>query len=85
MSGGDDRDGERGSPVASHWWPRSREGRTAVILFVVLMGLAQPPVVHGVVNRIEPWVLGVPFLYAYLTAVYVALIALLIWAMRKGL
>lgn len=69
----------------SHWRPRSREGWTAVLLFLTLMALAQPPVVHRVVNRIEPWVLGVPFLYAYLTVVYVALIGVLVWAMRKGL
>ncbi len=56
-----------------------------MVLFLLLMVLAQPPVVHRVVNRIEPWVLGVPFLYAYLTVVYVALIGVLIWAMRKGL
>lgn len=74
----------RGTP-ASHWRPRSREGWTAVVLFLFLMALAQPPVVHRVVNRIEPWLFGVPFLYAYLTAVYVALIGVLVWAMRKGL
>jgi len=78
------RDPPRGAP-RSHWLPRTREGWTAVLAFLALMALAQPPVVHRVVNRIEPWVLGVPFLYAYLTVVYGALIVVLVWAMRRGL
>ena len=53
----------------------------AVALFVGLMALAQPPVVTSpLVNRIEPTVLGLPFLYVYLLAVYSALIAVLVWA-----
>ena len=47
------------------------------------MALSQPPVVHGLVNRIEPWVFGMPFLFVYLLAVYVVTIAVLIWTMRK--
>lgn len=43
-----------------------------------------PPVSHTLLNRIEPSVLGVPFLYLALFAVYVALIAVLIWAYRRG-
>jgi hypothetical protein len=35
-------------------------------------------------NRIQPWFLGVPFLYAYLLVVYFALIGVLVWVMRKG-
>jgi hypothetical protein len=69
----------------SHWLPRSRDGRIAVVLFVALMALAQPPVVHRLVNRIEPWVLGLPFLYVWLLAVYVAMIGVLLWAQRRGL
>jgi len=57
----------------------------AVVLFVLLLLLAEPPVVHGLANRIEPWVLGVPFLYFYLFVVYVALVGVLLWALRKGL
>lgn len=49
------------------------------------MVAAQPPVVHGVANRIEPWILGLPFLFAYLLAVYVALIGVLVWTAWKGL
>ena len=47
------------------------------------MALSQPPVVHGLVNRIEPWILGMPFLFVYLLGVYVATIAVLIWTMIK--
>jgi choline-glycine betaine transporter len=57
----------------------------AVVLFVLLLLLAEPPVVHGLANRIEPWILGVPFLYFYLFVVYVALVGVLLWALRKGL
>lgn len=67
-------------PFRSHWIPRTATGRVATVLFVVLMALAQPPVVHGLANRVEPWILGVPFLYAYLFFVYTALIAVLVWA-----
>lgn len=68
----------------SHYRPRTRDGRIAVLLFVALFALTQPPFVHGVANRIAPWVLGVPFLYAYLLVLYFALIAVLIWAKRRG-
>jgi len=71
--------------VRSHYRPRSPSGWIALVLFLGLLALAQPPVVHGVVNRIEPWVLGMPFLYAYLLFVYTALIGVLLWAMRRGL
>lgn len=70
-------------PVRSHWIPRTRAGRWATGLFLVLMALAQPPAVH-LADRTEPWVLGVPFLYAYLLAVYAGMIAVLIWAARAG-
>jgi len=71
--------------IPSHYRPRTREGWMAVVLFVLLLLLAEPPVVHGLANRIEPWVLGVPFLYFYLFVVYVALVGVLLWALRKGL
>lgn len=69
----------------SPYLPRSRRGWTAVLAFFFLMALAEPPVVHAVANRIEPWVLGLPFLYAYLLVVYVGLIAVLVWAMLREL
>lgn len=43
-----------------------------------------PPVTHTLLNRAEPSALGVPFLYLALFGVYVALIAVLIWAYRRG-
>ncbi len=68
----------------SHYRPRTRDGWIAVVLFVVLFALTQPPFVHGLANRIAPWILGLPFLYAYLLVIYFALIAVLIWAQWRG-
>ena len=67
----------------SHYLPRTRRGWIAVVLFLGMMALAQPPMVHKFANRIEPTVLGVPFLYVYLLIVYCGLIAVLIWARIK--
>ena len=69
----------------SHYRPRTRQGWIAVVLFVALMALAQPPVVHGWANRVEPWVLGLPFLYVWLLGVYLAMIGVLLWVHRRGL
>ncbi|HSH75090.1 MAG TPA: hypothetical protein VLA09_05385 [Longimicrobiales bacterium] len=68
----------------SHWIPRTRDGWTATIAFVALFLLAMPPVTHTALNRVEPWIFGVPFIFAALLVVYVALIAVLIWALRRG-
>lgn len=73
------------TPPRSHYLPRTRNGWIALVLFVLAMALAQPPIVHGLMNRIEPWVLGMPFLYAWLLGVYVLMIAVLVWAYRKRL
>ncbi len=70
--------------IRSHFAPRTRPGRIATVAFVLAMALAQPPIVHGWMNRVEPWILGVPFLFAYLLVVYVLMIAVLVWAWRKG-
>lgn len=69
--------------IRSHWWPRTRDGRIAVIAFIVLLLLAQPPILYAVANRIEPRVLGLPFLYAYLCVIYAALVGVLLWAQRR--
>ena len=69
----------------SHLLPRTAAGWRGVLLFVALMALAQPPVVHGLADRVEPWLLGMPFLYTYLLVVYTLMIGVLIWAMRRGL
>ena len=69
----------------SHYLPRTRGGWIAVLLFVGLFAFTQPPLVYLIANRIEPWLFGVPFLYAYLLIIYCALIAVLFWARRKEL
>ncbi len=49
------------------------------------MALVQPPLVFWVDSRFGwAWVLGLPFLYVYLGAVYFALIGVLLWAVRRG-
>jgi len=68
----------------SHFAPRTPEGRTAIVAFVVLFLLSMPPVTHAVLDRPDTWVGGVPFLFAALFAVYTALIGVLLWALRKG-
>lgn len=76
---------ERPASRLSHWRPRSRDGWIACTAFVALFLLAMPPVTHTLLNRVEPSVLGVPFFFAALLAVYVALIGVLVWALRRGL
>ena len=67
----------------SHYLPRTRAGWIATVLLLVCMALSQPPVVHGLANRIEPWLFGMPFLFTYLLGVYVVMVAILIWTMAK--
>ena len=67
----------------SHFVPRTTTGRRGLLLFVILFALAEPPILLFA-NRIEPFVLGMPFLYTYLLAVYAALIAVLLWIHRRG-
>lgn len=69
----------------THLIPRTRNGKLATVAFFFFMALAQPPIVHSFANRVEPWVFGMPFLYAWLFMAYVGMIAVLIWAHRKGL
>jgi hypothetical protein len=69
----------------SHFRPRTKAGWLAVVAFLALFALTQPPLLYVLANRINPWVLGLPFLYAYLLALYVLLIAVLIWARRRDL
>lgn len=72
-------------PYRSHYLPRTRDGWIAVVAFLALFAFVQPPLVFLLGNRVDPWLLGVPFLYAYLFTVYVALIAVLLWAKRRSL
>ena len=68
----------------SRFLPRTRDGWVAAIAFGAIFLLAMPPVTHTLLNRIEPSAFGLPFLYLALFAVYCALIAVLIWAYRRG-
>jgi hypothetical protein len=68
----------------SHFVPRTRRGRRVVLGVLFLYLLIQWPVLT-LVNRIEPFVLGMPLLFGYLLAVYIGIIAVMIYAARKGL
>ena len=68
----------------SHLIPRTRDGWIAVVAFLLLLGVAMPPVTHTLLDRVEPVILGMPFLYAVLTVVYFALIGVLVWTYRRG-
>lgn len=68
----------------SHLVPRTRDGWTAVVAFLALLALAMPPVTHRFLNRLEPVILGLPFLYLVLLVIYVALVGVLIWTYRRG-
>jgi len=79
-----------GSPAGypsfrSHLIPRTRTGKIVAGVFLVLFALTEPPAVFLVANRIAPWIAGLPFLYAYLLGLYLALIAVLLIALRRGL
>ena len=65
--------------IRSHFVPRTRQGRGAVIAFAILFALAEPPLLWSLANRIEPFVLGLPFLYVYLLFVYCSQIGVLFW------
>lgn len=67
----------------SHLIPRTRDGWIATAAFLVLFLIAEPPIVDTLLNRIHPWILGMPFLYAVLLGVYVALIFVLIWTLWR--
>lgn len=70
---------------ASHLWPRTGHGRVAVIAFLALFAFTQPPLVYWIANRIEPRLVGLPFLFWYLLLLYLGLIAVLLWARARDL
>ena len=67
----------------SHFIPRTRDGWIASGTFVLLFLLAMPPVTHVFLNRTEPPVAGIPFLFGALLVVYVALIGVLLWTLSR--
>lgn len=73
------------TPPRSHFVPRTREGWIATIAFVALFVLAMPPVTHRILDRPDTWVAGLPLLFVALLAIYIALVGVLVWALRKGL
>ena len=74
----------KSSERRNHYIPRSFTGRVAVVLFLLFFALTQPPLVFWLANRINPVLLGMPFLYVFLLADYFILIGILIWARKKG-
>lgn len=76
---------ERQPAFRSHYVPRTRNGWIAVLAFFVLFALVEPPFTHVLANRVEPWLLGFPFLYTYLLVLYSGIIGVLVWAQRRGL
>jgi uncharacterized membrane protein len=68
----------------SHFVPRTRDGRTATLAFILLFALCMPPFTHTVLNRIEPTVFGIPFLWVALFVIYALLIGVLVRALRSG-
>ncbi|HSF16396.1 MAG TPA: hypothetical protein VLK65_12690 [Vicinamibacteria bacterium] len=69
----------------NHFVPRTRDGRVALAAFLSLFALAEPPILYWLANRLEPWLLGQPFLYTYLFVVYAALILVLFFAHHRRL
>jgi len=57
----------------------------ALVLFAALFALAQPPIVTGPANRIDPKILGLPFLYVYVFLIYCAMVCVLLWARWRNL
>lgn len=69
----------------SHFVPRTRDGRIATVVWVALFLLVMPPVTHAVLDRPDSWFAGVPVFFFALLLLYSTLIAVLLWALRKGL
>lgn len=68
----------------SHLVPRTRDGWVATVAFLAILALAMPPVTHTFLNRLEPVIVGLPFLYAVLLGIYLVLVGVLIWTYRRG-
>ena len=73
------------TPPRSHFVPRTRSGRVAVVAFLLLFVLAMPPVTHRVLDRPDVFVGGLPLFFVALFAVYCALVGVLLWTLKRGL
>lgn len=73
------RNHKRYRDFPSHLWPRTTRGRVIAVLFLGLLALAEWPLLP-LANRIDPPLLGMPFLFGYLLLVYVAIIVVLVAA-----
>ena len=69
--------------LPSHYIPRTGRVRFLVVYFALLLALTQWPFLAWA-NRIEPLILGFPFLYAYLSIDYTLMLfgLLLLWRWR---
>ncbi len=67
--------------IPSHYRPRTSRGRFFIGCFAVLFAFTQWPFLAWA-NRIEPLVFGLPFLYAYLSAIY-ALMLVALWLLLR--
>ena len=63
----------------NHLIPRSRKGKLVTLTVLCLYLLIQWPILRFA-NRIEPFVLGMPFLYFYLLLIYFCIIAVMVYA-----
>ena len=66
----------------SHFLPRTASGKLAVGLYLAFLAFAEWPLLP-LANRIEPTVLGFPFLFVYLAVIYTAKIATLLYAAKR--
>ncbi|NNF26421.1 MAG: hypothetical protein HKN73_04255 [Gemmatimonadetes bacterium] len=71
-------------PPQSHFRPRTREGRIAIVAFVAIFLLCMPPVTHLVWDRPGEWIAGWPAFFVVLFLIYSALVGVLLWTLRKG-
>ena len=68
----------------NHLIPRSRKGKLVTLTVLCLYLLIQWPILQFA-NRMEPFVLGMPFLYVYLLFIYCCIIAVMVYACLQDL
>lgn len=75
-------DHDRYRSYPSHFVPRTAQGRLIVVLYLLWLACAEWPLLPWA-NRIEPTVLGFPFVFAYLAAIYAAKMVTLLYAAKQ--